>query len=271
MNKNFTTSTVALVGIPYDKKSSFLQGAAFAPAQIRQTLHGGAGNYWTENFFNPIENEHFHDQGDLVIEDYFDIEKKVANILSKGFRILALGGDHSITYPILKAHRPFYEDLHILHIDAHGDLYDKFEGDPYSHACPFARIMEEGLCSHLVQVGIRSLNPHQRKQGKMFGVETIEMKSLEEKLPSLQFEKPLYISLDLDGLDPAFAPGVAHPEPGGLSTRQVLSLIQRIQAPIVGADIVELIPHRDVAGITAALATKLLKEIAGKMFENPLP
>jgi len=206
----------------------------------------------------------------LVVEDYFDIEKKVVNILSKGLRTLTLGGDHSITYPILKAYRLFYEDLHILHIDAHGDMYDKFDGDPYSHACPFARIMEEGLCSRLVQVGIRSLNPHQIDQAKKFGVEIIEMKNLEEQLPLLHFEKPLYISLDLDGLDPAFAPGVAHPEPGGLSTRQVLRLIQRIQVPVIGADIVELNPHRDIAGITAALAAKFLKEIAGKMLENPL-
>jgi arginase len=256
---------ITLLGIPFDQKSSFLQGAALAPGRIRQTLHNGAGNYWTEHTRNPIEHEAFEDIGDLVFNDYFDIENKMAEVLATGARTLTLGGDHSITYPIIRAHRRFYDDFEILQIDAHGDLYDEFEGDRYSHACPFARIMEEKLTSRLVQVGIRTFNPHQRKQVARFGVEVVEMKDFEEKWRSLVFEKPLYLSLDLDGLDPAFAPGVSHHEPGGLTTREVLRLIQNIQAPVIGADIVEYNPHRDVSDMTAAVAAKFLKEIAVKM------
>jgi agmatinase len=256
---------IALVGIPYDKKSSFLQGAALAPDRIRETLHNGAGNYWTELGVNPIENERFTDAGNFSLRDYFDIETQMTALLSKGARALSLGGDHSVTYPVVKAYRPFFGEFDILHIDAHGDLYDEFEGDRYSHACPFARIMEEKLCSRLVQVGIRTYTPHQREQVARFGVESIQMKDFGEKVKTLRFEKPLYISLDLDGLDPAFAPGVSHPEPGGLTTREVLRLLQNLDVPIVGADIVEYNPHRDVSGITAALAAKFVKEIAGKM------
>ena len=144
-------------------------------------------------------------------------------------------------------------------------MYDEFEGDRYSHACPFARILEEKLTGRLVQLGVRTFNPHQREQVARFGVEVIEMKDFEAKAASLVFQKPLYLSLDLDAFDPAFAPGVSHHEPGGLTTREVLRLLQNIPVPIIGADIVEYNPHRDVAGMTAALAAKLVKEIAAKM------
>jgi len=254
-----------LLGIPFDAHSSFLQGPALAPDLIRQTLHSGAGNYWTEHTVNPIEHGRFEDIGNLQVDDYFAIKNKMAEVLADGSKTLTLGGDHSITYPIMQAYSQFFGDFDILQIDAHGDLYDEFEGDKYSHACPFARIMEEKLVGKLTQVGIRTFNPHQREQVARFGVEVVEAKDFEQEWPHISFEKPLYISLDLDGLDPAFAPGVSHHEPGGLTTREVLRLIQNIGVPIVGADIVEYNPHRDLSGMTAAVAAKLLKEIAAKM------
>jgi arginase family enzyme len=115
-----------------------------------------------------------------------------------------------------------------LHIDAHGDLYDDFEGNKLSHACPFARIMEEKLAKRLLQIGIRTYNAHQREQVKRFNVEAIEMKDWKDGT-TLKFNGPVYISLDLDALDPAFVPGVSHYEPGGFSTRQVLSVIQNLK------------------------------------------
>ena len=257
-----------LLGIPFDAHSSFLQGPALAPDRIRQVLHSGAGNYWTEHTFNPIEHAGFKDIGNLVFKDYFDIKTKMSDVLADGSRTLALGGDHSITYPVIQAYSQFFDDFEILQIDAHGDLYDIFEGNKYSHACPFARIMEEKLVGKLTQVGIRTFNPHQREQVTRFGVKVVEAKDFAHQWRGLVFEKPLYISLDLDGLDPAFAPGVSHHEPGGLSTRQVLDLIHSIKAPIIGADIVEYNPHRDLSDMAAAVAAKLLKEIAGKMMEG---
>jgi arginase len=178
---------------------------------------------------------------------------------------ISLGGDHSITYPIIKAFSRKYDKLSILQVDAHPDLYDEFQGNRYSHACPFARIMEEGLAQRLVQVGIRTMNGHQLQQAKKLGVEVILVKDWQDSI-TLKFDCPLYISFDMDGLDPAFAPGVSHYEPGGLTTRQAIHLIQTVQSSVIaGADIVEFNPARDLNSLTAMTAAKILKELAGKM------
>jgi arginase family enzyme len=167
----------------------------------------------------------------------------------------------------MKAFSKRYTELSILHIDAHPDLYDVFEGDKLSHACPFARILENGLAKRLVQVGIRTMVPHQREQAERFGVEVMDMRAW-GKGKKLTFSDPVYISLDIDALDPAFAPGVSHREPGGLSTRQVIDIIQSVKGSIVGADIVEFNPSRDIPGITDMVCAKLLKEIAARMSGN---
>jgi arginase family enzyme len=169
--------------------------------------------------------------------------------------------------PVIEALADRQGPVDILHFDAHPDLYDDFEGNPRSHASPFARIMERGLARRLVQVGIRTLNRHCRDQAERFGVEVVEMRCFApEAVP--QPEGPLYISLDMDGFDPAFAPGVSHHEPGGLSVRDVLAVLDRVRAPVVGADIVEYNPSRDLNGVTAVLAAKLVKEVAALCHRN---
>jgi len=192
------------------------------------------------------------------------IENFTATLLNDGLTPICLGGDHSITYPIIRAFARKYQPLTILHFDAHPDIYDSFQGNRHSHASPFARIMEEKLVKRLVQVGIRTFNAHQREQVNKFGVEVIEMKNLREGL-TLEFDAPLYISFDMDALDPAFAPGVSHREPGGLSTRQAIDIIQRVRGKVVGADIVEFNPRMDPLHVTGTVCAKLLKEIAAKM------
>ena len=205
------------------------------------------------------------DAGDCKIVDFrSDIESAVRGLLEQNLTPISLGGDHSITYPILRAFHQKFPRLAVLHVDAHPDLYADFEGNPYSHASPFARVMEEGLIQRLVQIGIRTINSHQRDQAKKYGVEVHEMKDWNDRT-RFEFDQPVYFSIDMDGLDPAFAPGVAHPEPGGLSTRQVIQVIQQTNAKIVGADIVELNPRRDVNGITAMVCAKLLKELAARI------
>jgi agmatinase len=257
---------LVLQGIRFDEKSSYLKGTADAPPIIRRVLNNGAGNYYTENGIDLSETI-LDDKGDFNIKSYFDIEEVTRKNLESSLPLITLGGDHSISYPIIKAVVEKFGAIDILQIDAHGDLYDDFEGDKYSHACPFARIMEAGLAQRLVQVGIRTLTTHQREQAERFNVDIREMKSLAIS-DIKEFEHPLYISLDIDGIDPAFAPGVAHPEPGGLTSRQVIDLINQIETPIIGADIVEYNPKRDTHEITAVLAAKLLKEIWGKIIEN---
>lgn len=262
---------LSLLGIPWDENSSHLRGAAAAPAAIRSALHVASSNLSCENGldFSALD---LRDGGDLpatlsgqaMVEQ---IEQAVGAELDQHRRVIALGGDHAVTYPILRAYARRYPDLSILHIDAHSDLYDNFEGNRLSHASPFARIMEEGLVKRLVQVGIRTMTRHLREQVERFGVEVFEMRDWRDD-QYLDFDSPVYLSVDLDGLDPAFAPGVSHPEPGGLSTRQALSLIQQSNGTIVGADIVEYNPSLDPTGITGMVAAKLLKEIAARMSDE---
>ena len=262
-------ASIAIVGIPFDAHSSYLQGAAKAPAAIREALKSPSANMSTESIIDLSIDHSWIDVGDIEVGDYHsDIELGVAEIMNLGMRPITLGGDHSITYPIIKGVSKKHKNLTIIHLDAHGDLYDDFEGNKYSHACPFARIMEEKLASRLIQIGIRTLSPHQKKQAERFKVEVIEMKDFSRDL-NLKLNQPAYLSLDLDVLDPAFAPGLSHHEPGGLSTREVISIIQNLGVPLVGADIVELNPDRDINGVTGMVAAKLLKEILDQMINNP--
>ena len=265
--------TPALVGLPYDASSSYQRGPADAPAVIREALWSPSANSWTELGVNIGAEGAITDAGDLDLgrctpaDARRTIENRIARLLAMGARPVSLGGDHSVTYPVLRAVRPVAPRLAILHVDAHADLYDEFEGDRFSHACPFARIMEERLADRLVQVGIRTLTGHQRAQARRFGVDVMEMRSMGSDL-RVSLDTPVYISIDIDALDPAFAPGVSHREPGGLSVRQLLSLLHGIEAPIVAADVVELNPRNDPSGVSAMVAAKVLRELLGLMLRE---
>jgi arginase len=259
--------TPLILGIPFDANSSWLRGPAGAPPIIRVAFHSDSWNQGTETGVELGSEGMYCDAGDLDFsgqEPFAAIEAKVGELLDRGLQPVCLGGDHSITYPILRAFGRRVPGLTILHFDAHPDLYDEFEGDRLSHACPFARIMEDGMVKRLVQVGIRTINRHQREQAKKFGVEMIEMRHL-PALDRMKVEGPVYISFDMDALDPAFAPGISHREPGGMSTREAIAHIHAVTGKIVGADIVEFNPAQDNTQITATVAAKVLKEILGKM------
>lgn len=260
-----------LIGLPYDASSSHLRGAAEAPALIRAALHSPAGNSWTEAGYDLNGSGGLSDAGDLQLpasaEARARIESGIADLLAGGHRPIALGGDHSVTYPVMRAMRRMHPQLTILHFDAHPDLYEDFEGDRYSHASPFARIMEEKLATRLVQVGIRCLSGSQSAQVRSFGVEIIDMRAwIAGARPTI--EGPVYVTVDLDGVDPAYAPGVSHREPGGLSVRDVLTVIQGLRGTLVGADVVEYNPRQDLGGMTAEVASKFVKELAGKMISQ---
>ncbi|CAN5749708.1 agmatinase [soil metagenome] len=266
--------TVALLGVPYDASSSWQRGAALAPAAIREALWSEGGNTWAETGID-LKDGRLEDEGDLWFNDGEPgveargrIEDAVGSIVGSGRRPLLLGGDHSITYPALRGVRPHYKKLAILHLDAHPDLYDEFQGDRYSHACPFARIMEENLADRLVQIGIRTMSAHQREQADRFGVEVIDMRSWVDGV-TVRFDMPVYLSVDLDVLEPGLAPGVSHREPGGLGVRQVLGVVQSLEAPLAGADLVELNPLNDPSGLSAGVCAKLIKEIAARMLTEP--
>jgi len=262
-----TKSSPAILGIPFDANSSYLRGPAEAPPLIREAFRCDASNMWTETGVDLDQPSLFSDAGDLTLpadEAFAAIESAVGSLLDKSRRPLSLGGDHSITYPILRAFGKRVPNLTVVHFDAHPDLYDELQGNRHSHACPFARMMEEGCAKRLIQLGIRTMNGHQRQQAHRFGVEVVEMRDL-PALEKLKFTGPVYISFDVDVLDPAFAPGISHREPGGMSVREALNHLHAITGTIVGADIVEYNPRQDISQLTATVCGRILKEILGVM------
>jgi arginase len=262
-----TTGVPTLLGIPFDGYSSYLRGAGDAPAKIREALRCDASNSWSELGVDLGVDGVYQDAGDLKFGEkdaFAAIESGVGALIDEGKRPVSLGGDHSITFPIVKAVARRHPELTIFHFDAHPDLYEEFEGNRLSHACPFARIMEAGLAKRLVQVGIRTINRHQREQAQRFGVDVGEMRGL-PVYEKLKATGEVFITFDMDVLDPAFAPGVSHREPGGMSVREAIAHLHAITGEIVGADVVEYNPLQDVAGVTATVAAKILKEILGKM------
>jgi agmatinase len=259
----------SLLGVPWDASSSFQRGSAAAPPAIRSALWSPSSNTWNERGDDVSQAERLVDAGDLELpedgaEARHRIEAGVRQQLEAGRVPLVLGGDHSITYPVLRAWQGRGPAPTVLHFDAHADLYDDFEGDRFSHACPFARAMEEGLITRLVQVGVRCLTAHLRAQVARFGVEVYGADRWREVLPVVRgFTGPVYVSLDLDVLEPMLAPGLSHPEPGGLSTRDVLDVLHALPVPIVGADVVEYNPANDLRDLTARVAAKFVRELVG--------
>ena len=261
---------VTLLGVPWDASSSFQRGAAAAPASIRDALRSPSSNSWNERGEDVSAAGVLRDAGDVKVGDdpghaRDAIEGAVRAVRTLGERPLVLGGDHSITYPILRAFRG-EEPGTIVHFDAHGDLYDSFEGDRYSHACPFARVMEERLAGRLIQIGVRTLTAHQRAQAAKFNVEIFGPQRWREAIPAVAaLTSSVYVSLDIDVLEPMLAPGISHPEPGGLTVRDVLDVLCVIKAPVIGADVVEYNPTNDIRDLTARVAAKFVKELVGLM------
>ena len=169
---------ISVIGLRYDKKSSFLRGPALAPPLIREALFSESGNQYSEKGVDVLGSDLVTYEEDFIPLDYHDIRPTLYAIIRDDRRVVSIGGDHSITYPIIAAHYNAYGPINILHIDAHSDLYDDFEGDKHSHACPFARIMENKMAGRLVQVGIRCLTPppkgtNQEIQRRDFGNERL--------------------------------------------------------------------------------------------------
>jgi arginase len=260
---------IQLLGLPTDVNSSYRRGCAEGPGAVRRAWqrYGEFGNATTEDGLEIGSDLHLDDLGDLPLEETpADHAAIVAAAAQAGRRgpLLTVGGDHAVTYPLVEGLAQVHGPLNLLHFDAHPDLYHDYEGNPRSHASPFARILERGLARRLVQVGVRTWNVHNREQARRFGVEVVDWAGFSpERVPIP--EAPLYVTIDLDGIDPAFAPAVSHPEPGGLTVRDVVAVLARIRSRVVGADIVELNPSQAPGDATAIVAVKLIKELASAM------
>jgi len=260
-------SGVALLGFSWDASSSHARGPELGPSTIQAVLASASSNDYSiagVSVRDAIRMRRFPDLSEDATTARDEIGATIAAALAAGHAPLSLGGDHSITFPILCAMAAKYGPVNVLHIDAHTDLYDDLGGDRYSHACPFARALEAGAIAQLVQVGIRLARPQERAFGAKHGVIMLGADEI-DRIPYARLTAPLYVSIDLDGFDPAFAPGVSHPEPGGLSSRDALSILKRLPVAPIGADIVELNPERDLNLLTAHLAARLVKELAALM------
>lgn len=258
--------TVTLLGIPLDANSSFARGPALAPAAIRAALSSDHWHRTTELGLN-LDTAPWVDGGDIVVGTGAEaIEAIAAAARRVEGKVIAFGGDHSVSAPLIRVASEKYGKLTVLHVDAHADLYEDYEGNPHSHASPFARAMESGGVARLVQVGVRTMNAHLQAQAAKHGVEIVTMRDWPRDVAK-DLEGPLYVSIDMDGIDPAFAPAVSHPEPGGLTTRDVLRVLHALPVSPIGGDVVELNPLRDINGMTAFVAAKLFKELLGRMLE----
>ncbi|XP_014737258.1 PREDICTED: agmatinase, mitochondrial [Sturnus vulgaris] len=270
---------VAFVGVPLDTGTSNRPGARFGPRQIRAES-AMLRRYNSSTGAAPFDSLRVADIGDINVNLYNLpdscrlIRDSYQHIVASGCVPLTLGGDHTITYPILQALAAKHGPVGLVHVDAHTDTGDSALGEKIYHGSTFRRCAEQGLldCGRVVQIGIRgsSYDPdpykYCREQGfRVVPVEECWMKSLEPLMREVRAQmgdKPMYISFDIDGLDPAYAPGTGTPEIAGLTPAQALEIIRGCKGlNIVGCDLVEVAPMYDVSGNTALLGANLLFEM----------
>jgi len=269
---------VALIGVPFDGGTTYRPGPRFGPRHVR--VQSAIIRPWNPVLHaNPFAEHRVADFGDLPvnplsIEDTFlRIEKGIAPLLEAGVRCVCVGGDHSISLPILRALAKKHGPVSLIQFDAHNDLWDEYFGGKYSHGTPFRRAFEEGLLvdGEVLQVGLR---------GQVYGEDDfdfarahkVRMVTAEEfhnrGLASVQRHlrafrgKPVYVTLDIDAVDPAYAPGTGTPQVGGLTSIQILELVRALRGlDIIGCDLVEVSPPYDTGEITSLLAANLLYEL----------
>jgi agmatinase len=274
---------VAVVGVPFDSGTSYRPGARFGPAAVRaasKTLrpyHPGLG-------VEPWAVMQVADAGDLaanpfsIQEAIAAIEAGASTLLGRARRLLAIGGDHTIALPLLRAVAGRYGPLTLVHFDAHLDTWDTYFGEPYTHGTPFRRAVEEGLLEmhRSVHVGIRSplyarsdLGDDAALGFSIVSAAEVAREGVDaavERIRERVRDRPVYLSIDIDVLDPAHAPGTGTPEPGGLTTREMQMILRGLAGSnLVGADVVEVAPAYDHAELTALAGAHLAYEILALM------
>ncbi len=275
---------VAILGVPFDSSVSYRPGARFGPAHIRQSSRL-LRPYNPALDISPFEGQQVADAGDVacnpfnITEAIGQIQAGAAAHLQRGARLLTLGGDHTVALPLLRAVHQLHGPVAVLHFDAHLDTWDTYFGEPYTHGTPFRRASEEGLIdvAHSMHIGIRGplYDRVDLADTEQLGFQTIHCVQIEtlgvagtvarmrERLGS----GPVYVSIDIDVLDPAHAPATGTPEAGGMTSRELLGVLRGLSGlKVVSADIVEVAPaydHAEITGIAAAhVAYELLSVMA---------
>lgn len=269
------TLPLAFVGLPCDSQSSFRRGAALGPRRIRTAYDGRCYNATTElgADVSGLVSDHGDWPAGASWEDTREDYRVRAEELLAGAAVpFFAGGDHAVTVPIVEALAVLDEPIHIVQLDAHPDLYPEYAGDRWSHACVATRLLEMEHVSSVTQIGVRTLNHPQlevarRHAGRLTVLEARDTPLRPADLHHIPPGGLVYMTVDLDAFDPAHAPGVAHPVPGGLAPRQVIAMIQEARWRWAGMDAVEVIPSADVGDRTAVLAARLLHEAMGRVVE----
>ena len=265
-NASFEEGKIVILGCPYDGSASFRPGARFGPSAIRRASWGI--ETFSPYFERDLSQLKVHDMGDLELplgEKKMSLDlirKALRKILSeKKFPIL-LGGDHLITLPIVEEILRLHPHLHLLQIDAHTDLREDYLGDTLSHSTVMKRAVDLVGKGRLFQVGIRSgIEEEFRLARRIKSIVPLDQDSLRSMVKRLR-NKPVYVTLDLDVIDPSLLPGVGTPEPGGLTFQGFLSLLKQIQSlRVIGFDMVELTPDYDPTQISSITASVILREM----------
>jgi len=264
-----------ILGIPWDRSSSFRKGADKGPEEIRKATTGLLYNSFSENLIDLSRIWRYKDLRDLKTEnkEFIDLYREVSGIVNENYKkdsiFLFLGGDHSITYQSVRSIKEASkEEFGLIYFDAHPDLYYEYDNDRYSHACVVRRLVEEDIIKpeNILQIGIRAATKEQMDFARKNNIKMITSSEIYNRIKfRTDFEKA-YLSFDLDVLDPAYAPGVGNPEPGGLSTRELVEIIHNLDIRVMSFDIVELSPPFDYKGITAFAAAKIIREVLGKIY-----
>ena len=274
---------VAMVGVPFDIGTSNRPGARFGPRGIRsESVLLRPYNMATRAA--PFDSLRIDDCGDVATNPYnladsvSRIEDHFATLLNNDLRTATMGGDHTIVLPILRAMAAKHGPVGLIHVDAHTDINDTMFGEKIAHGTPFRRAVEEGLldCERVVQIGVRGTGyaaddfDWSREQGfRVVQVEECWHRSLDPLMAEVKAQvggesgnAPVYLSFDIDGLDPAYAPGTGTPEIGGLTTVQALEIIRGCRGlDLKGCDLVEVAPAYDLSGATSLLAANLIYEM----------
>ena len=274
---------MAVAGVPFDSGTSYRPGARFGPAAVRQgsrllrPWHPGLQ-------VAPFGAQQVADAGDIAcnpfdIKEAMDqIEAAAAGLLAEAAHLLAIGGDHTIAYPLLRVTSQRFGPVALVHFDAHLDTWQTYFGAPLTHGTPFRRAAEEGLFSeeHSIHVGIRGplYSPSDLEEDAELGfaavsameIERIGIDGVAAAIRDRVQDRPLYVSVNIDVLDPAHAPGTGTPEAGGLTSREVLGILRGLAGMrLVGADVVEVAPAYDHAEMTAVAAAHVCYELLALM------
>ncbi|MBA2847485.1 agmatinase [Methanococcus maripaludis] len=261
----FNDADFVIFGIPFDATTSYKPGARFGPDEVRNAS-------WGLETFSPILKK---DLIDVKICDKYNLlmEGNQTEIINRAYNAskdileakkipVMIGGEHSVTYPVVKAVKSVYDDFAVIHFDAHCDLREEYMGNEQSHASVIRRTYD--LTKDIFQFGIRSGDQDEWEFGWENTNISMEMPTKDDIKKIKELEKPVYVTIDIDVLDPAFVPGTGTPEPCGFTPKELINslyLLEEIKEKIVGFDVVEVSPHYDIGKITSVTAAKIIREL----------